>query len=891
LPIRVDNIRVAILISSPIDKYIDNNFDQITKYFSKFEVELDCYYISKSSLQELDNYDYIFIFTMVFQDKLLIEDSNLKSEFITLMELEQNIAISNIKGIFICTEKLIEINYNDISLPIAIITDSEMSTMLFKLFKKENMDLFNNCNIYNKDKFLLTKLSKGTSTVNLYSEVNKNKLSEYIEGKSLINFVGREIDLEDIVRKILETNGRILTVKGSGGIGKTTTVKKACILLFNRGIFNDGISFVDCEFISDYINFEYRIAQCFGLESTIELRNHLIKNQLKQNKLIILDNFETLLYVTDKEKIMDLVTFICDYSKIVITSREWLGFEFENKHELRALTADEAFELFCKYYSSHIDKAEKKVLQDDVIDKLLNNNPLAIKIVAKNLPKFKRMSDLRDDLEADFFNIIQQNYEDIFEEDTDQNLERSKSLFQSIFYSHSKLTYREKLLFEILSLFPDGIHMSNIRLFFERAEYRAEINRITDKEINSLENKSLVDINGGFIKLQSILGRFAEYQFNKRNDEEKTTYYKTAYHFNEFFLLFLKDIYNENKTESLRIFDKNSNNLIKSLDYIALNDSYKEEKLSYVLLLCEFCGIIEQPNKIYEKISEIKEFFKDVENGILALETSVISLQYYEGKFESAYYDINLKLPLNQINIIDNTSNVGKSILSSAFSIYSFKNGMDVLLYYIDKQLYYTSGRLAYILYILGEYNAYQLLQKKDDYFLFEILLNKSELVEERVIEYLKGLYKKQYIEIMQCNYILSKLGHVDQRTINKLVVTNPYTLGLRNLMLAFIEVEYDKAKELFEKAIDQLEHIQYHHVEAIYYYSKYLKDRSLLDESNYWFVRGLKIAQQNQYRYLIHKFNKLEADQLDSYNDINIQSELMRDIEELINNVIKNRN
>lgn len=882
-------VKVAILISSPVDKSTEHSFDQITRHFSKFEIEIDCNYISESTLQDLENYDYVFIFTLIIQEKLLIEDRYLKSKFISLKELEHNIAMTEVKGIFVFSENMIDIKDHNLELPIAIIADNDMSTILFKLFKKANIEELKTSKIYNKEKFELITLIKGRPVINIYHEKNSNKLSEFIEGKKLLNFVGREIDLEDITRKIIDADNRIITVKGSGGIGKTTTVKVTSIELFKRGYFNDGLYFIDCEFIADYQMFEYKVAQCFGLESTIELRNYLIKNQLKQDKLIILDNFEPLLYLRDKDIIKDLVSFITDFATIVITSREWLGFDFESKHELRALTTEEAYQLFCKYYSGSIDKTDKKILQDDIVDKLLNNNPLAIRIVAKNLPKFKSMSLLRDELEEDFFNIIEQSYEDIFDEERDQNIERSKSLFQSIFYSHSKLTHRERLLFEILSLFPDGIHMRNIRTFFERVEYKSSLNKITDKEINNLENKSLIDINGGFIKLQSILGRFAEYQFKKRKEEEKVSYYETAYEYVEYFQSVIIEIYDTNVSSSLKIFDRNFNNFIKSLEYIDKYEGNKKSKLEYVNFVARFCGHIEQPIKFYGKSEKLKDFFKDVESANLVIDSEVASLEYYEGKFEKAYADINRIFPIEQINSIDVKDSIGQLAISSALSIYQFKHGKEILNYYFQNRQYILKGLFRYILFTMGQYDSFSQLRHRDRYFKFEIQFNLGIISKEELVEYISSLYKKEYIEIMQSNYILAKMGGVDKDIVDKLVVTNPYTMGLRNLMLAFIEKEEDRAIELFETAIKRLEHIQYHYVEAIYYYVKYLRNKRL-DYSDYWFAVGIKVAEENHYMYMIHKYMCLNSNEEDKmYIELESQRAMKIEIDEHIKDWNKN--
>lgn len=194
--------------------------------------------------------------------------------------------------------------------------------------------------------------------------------------------------------------------------------------------------------------------------------------------MIILDNFEPLLYINDREEIKSLVAFICDQANVVITSREWVRLEFEERHELRAFTNEEAFQLFGKYYKSGLNPEENKILKDDILGKLLNNNPLAIKITARNLPKSKNMIALKNELEKDFFNITKDGYEDIFDDESDANIERSKSLYQSIAYSFNRLTSNEKLLFELLYLFPDGIHMNNMKTFFLQDTYKLDSKKL-----------------------------------------------------------------------------------------------------------------------------------------------------------------------------------------------------------------------------------------------------------------------------------------------------------------------------------------------------------------------------------------------------------------------------
>jgi predicted ATPase len=110
----------------------------------------------------------------------------------------------------------------------------------------------------------------------------------------------------------LEDESGILTIKGSGGIGKTTTVKKLTVALSQRGYFAGGITFVDCEFIADYERFKYDVASAFHLELAQEFEQDLQAHYDGESRLIILDNTETLQHLDDIEKIKALIAFVCD---------------------------------------------------------------------------------------------------------------------------------------------------------------------------------------------------------------------------------------------------------------------------------------------------------------------------------------------------------------------------------------------------------------------------------------------------------------------------------------------------------------------------------------------------------------------------------------------------
>jgi len=613
---------LVFLYPEPIDDSLGYNFHSLIKGFQKYDIEIDCLYLSEDNLTALDKYSYIFIFTKIVKNKLCIENENLTKKFVSIayffeefLWIDHNIT----KGLFIFTSQEIDFSEVVTDKPIAnfVCEPQELNKMMknpipHALFHKQQLNENRFCsqclNIKSKQ---LEKFGRAKHPVK--PNEFKTALPELIDRKVIQNFVGREIDQEKLIDRIfkLEETAQVLNIKGAGGLGKTTIAKKITLHLADRGYFKDGIAFVACENFTDYGSFEAKVAAGFDMDKVTNLREHL-KHYPRFDKLIILDNFETLLTLeeqADIEATKDLVNFICDYAAIVITSRQVIGYEFEDVYELSQFSTDNALTLFSQLYYQNRDLSleEQKFLRTEILEELLDNNPLAIKIIAKNLPRSKELKDRKKELEQDFFKITNTELEEIFDKEADVNIERTRSLYHCINYSYQQLNDKEKLAFELLHLFPDGIKLEEFKRCFSRSskdENKSEsVNQITDKQIISLENKSLLE-NSNKLKLQSIVSRFAEYQFNQRTQGEKARYFEDAYAFNRFLVSSLETSkLKKGRSYVVSLFDSMSNNILKSLDYINQFDGNIEEKLYYIYNFHENIldanQIIKLTNKIY----------------------------------------------------------------------------------------------------------------------------------------------------------------------------------------------------------------------------------------------------------------------------------------------------
>jgi hypothetical protein len=113
-------------------------------------------------------------------------------------------------------------------------------------------------------------------------------------------------------------------------------------------------------------------------------------------------------------------------------------------------------------------------------------------------------------------------------------------------------------------------------------------------------------------------------------------------------------------------------------------------------------------------------------------------------------------------------------------------------------------------------------------------------------------------------------MGFIDIAIINQLVIVNPYTQGLQQLILAFAETDDTTAITLYEKAISNLKHIKYYYVEALFFFAKFLKTSDLPSRYAEICQQGHTLAQNHYFRFLIYKFEDLAEPKTIPYDSKN---------------------
>jgi hypothetical protein len=522
---------------------------------------------------------------------------------------------------------------------------------------------------------------------------------------------------------------------------------------------------------------------------------------------------------------------------------------------MRQFTTDEAFELFTAGIEERKIAAEEvALLRQDILENLLDNNPLAIKLITGNMPKGKSLRALKEELETDLFSKISETELELFDDKPDLNIARKKSIYASILYSYHHLTDEEKKAFELLSLFPDGIGLETFKQLSSEQKKSVLLHKsmITDKIIKSLENKSMLENNSGHIKLQSIVGKFAEVQLDKRDNH--TRYYQNAFEYNRSLANALVKHRHENKSRALKIFNSQQGNFLKSISYCDQVDIDTSKLLDFLDDLDDFFINICSLEGFIRELSIRSNDFENMDRS--CVDSILIHARYFDGDFKNAFDELKQLAPLESLDSLDRLKSNEFILINNALHIYEMEGeALYKAKYGVENDVFRNVFPMS--LLSLGVFHQQLAEVYQRNFSSLEVLTNLGVLTHKEIDNYLAQLYDKAHLERMQASYTRSKIIPLSREKIEKLVIVNPYTKGLKNLMLAFIEQDVTTGNELYQQAIEQLEHIKYYYVEALYFYAKFLQEQGQ-DEFENIYKKGLALSQNHHYRFLQYRFEQL---------------------------------
>jgi len=259
-------------------------------------------------------------------------------------------------------------------------------------------------------------------------------------------FVGR-VDEQKALVDLLRTH-RLVTITGSGGVGKTRIAREVAAALVDR--FTDGVWFVDFTAARNAGDLGRATADAVGAkDDPVRTPAEVVGDQLRATKtLLVLDNCEHLAGAAGA-----LVTQILAAApdvRVLITSRQPVGVAGERVWRVPPLASDTAVELFVdrvRLAEPYRDFDEGERAAVERLCEQLDGIPLAIELTAarvKEMPSIGALADALTDRLA------------VSEGDDATGAGRQRTMRATIEWSHDLLTAEERRLLRRLAVFLGG---------------------------------------------------------------------------------------------------------------------------------------------------------------------------------------------------------------------------------------------------------------------------------------------------------------------------------------------------------------------------------------------------------------------------------------------------
>ncbi|MGD9561821.1 MAG: protein kinase [Pyrinomonadaceae bacterium] len=322
----------------------------------------------------------------------------------------------------------------------------------------------------------------------LANSINPNNLTATFE-----RIVGRESEIAEVSRLLLEPETRLVTLTGIGGTGKTTLSRAVAGRLLSR--FPNGVFFIEMADVTRPEVVASTIAQPIGVkEEGGRPVLDLLKDHLAEKKmLLVIDNFEQV--IDAAPQIAELLN-AAGKLKLLVTSRELLRLTAEIEYQVppldlpevegrtfEELRENEAIMLFAERARSArqgFTLTQENIRDVAAICARLDGLPLAIELAAarvKILSPGAVLAKLENRL-----NLLSGGARDL--------PERQKTMRGAVMWSYDLLADEEKRVFGELAVFSGGFRLDSAEFVCSRPDrdFSTELLDI----ISSLIDKSLL---------------------------------------------------------------------------------------------------------------------------------------------------------------------------------------------------------------------------------------------------------------------------------------------------------------------------------------------------------------------------------------------------------------
>jgi len=299
-------------------------------------------------------------------------------------------------------------------------------------------------------------------------------------------FLGRQRELGEVTALLGSEGGRLLTLTGPAGAGKTRLALQAAAEASDR--YPDGVFWAALAELRDSKLVLEVAAQA------LEARDGLAERIADRRLLLMLDNFEHL--IDAAPELTGLLT-ACPNLHLLVTSRERLRLAGEQAYAVPPLEPQDASELFTARAQAVDPRFEPRPIIAELCSRL-DNLPLALELAAARTPVLSP-EQLLDHLSKRL---------DLLKAGRGVD-PRQQTLRATIEWSYDLLVEAERLLFERLSVFLGGCTLA-------AAEEVCEADLDT---LQSLIDKSLLRRQGQRFWMLETIREYAAERLGQRGEE------------------------------------------------------------------------------------------------------------------------------------------------------------------------------------------------------------------------------------------------------------------------------------------------------------------------------------------------------------------------------------
>ncbi len=278
--------------------------------------------------------------------------------------------------------------------------------------------------------------------------------------------IGREKEIRAACSLLRRSRVRLLTITGSGGIGKTRLALQVAESM--QGDFPDGVSFVSLSAIHDPILLVSTIAGALGLRGVPSdfLFNSLVDFLQDSRNLLILDNFEQLV---EAGSVLVALLSICPQLKILVTSRAVLRVQGEYEFVVPPLALPDLVHLPGSQMLERVASVALFVQRARLVQRNFHLNASNAQIVARicccldGIPLALELAAVRLKILSpqSLLSRLEKRME-VLTSGEDDLPTRQQTLRNTLIWSYDLLNVNERWLFRYMAAFDGGCSLEAI---------------------------------------------------------------------------------------------------------------------------------------------------------------------------------------------------------------------------------------------------------------------------------------------------------------------------------------------------------------------------------------------------------------------------------------------